>query len=111
MEDIEKQKEEEEKNSFVKIGPTSNKFEHPMHEYEDFLYDKLFKKLKENPDEVRFTTIQLANEKVQEWSDERTSYLKSKFDDILKNIASLETKVMTASFKRSNFTTFKKKYK
>jgi len=39
-----------------------NKFEHPLFEYEDFLFDKVAKMIKKNPEEIRFSTIQTAGE-------------------------------------------------
>jgi len=71
-----------------------NKFEHPLFEYEDFLFDKVAKMLKKNRDEIRFSTIQTAGERVNDYSADRIDYIKKSFMNIIDNIVNCNTKTM-----------------
>mmetsp|Transcript_17109 Transcript_17109/g.15073 ORF Transcript_17109/g.15073 Transcript_17109/m.15073 type:complete len:298 (+) Transcript_17109:9-902(+) len=67
-------------------------FEHPLLEYEDFVYDKLSKLIRKDPDEVRYSTLEQANEHITDFSDDRVDYLKTAFKSIIENVVNLETK-------------------
>ncbi|CAI2375181.1 unnamed protein product [Moneuplotes crassus] len=69
------------KNKGIKVP--KKKFDHPLHEYEDYLYNQLAKKFQSNPDEVRFSTFEQVTEHTSDW---RIDYLKTCFKNILDNI-------------------------
>ena len=48
-------------------GPSGMKFEHPLKQYEEFLYENLSKKLIESPEEVRFSMMHHTNEHIIEY--------------------------------------------
>mmetsp|Transcript_374 Transcript_374/g.349 ORF Transcript_374/g.349 Transcript_374/m.349 type:complete len:216 (-) Transcript_374:19-666(-) len=87
------------------------KFESTLHEYEDYLYDNINKKIKDNPKEVRFTTIELASEHSSDWSQDRINFLKKNFKNIIDNIVSLETKCFIGCFKDVKMQDLAKKMK
>ena len=50
------------------MGQThQNNFDHPLHEYEDFLFDKLKKKIRNNPNDARFSTIEQAYDNIHDF--------------------------------------------
>mmetsp|Transcript_7720 Transcript_7720/g.6833 ORF Transcript_7720/g.6833 Transcript_7720/m.6833 type:complete len:84 (+) Transcript_7720:212-463(+) len=73
-----------------------NQFEHPLHEYEDFVFDKLPKMMRKNPEDVRFSTLAQASEHISDYSDERIDYIKTCFSKIINNVVNFRTKLMHA---------------
>ncbi|CAI2376007.1 unnamed protein product [Moneuplotes crassus] len=63
-----------------------------LKEYEDYLYNKVFKKLQNNPEQVRYTELEQSLSRIHDWSDDRIEVVKKAFRDILDNITSLQTK-------------------
>lgn len=49
------------------LEPKNPKFDHTLHEYEDYVYNTLGPKMSSNPDEVRFTTLAQATEHIRDW--------------------------------------------
>ncbi|CAI2375771.1 unnamed protein product [Moneuplotes crassus] len=87
------------------------KFDHPLHEYEDFMYNHLAQKLQKNPEEVRFSTWEQTREKVANYSDERIDYLKKRFNDILDNMLNLHSKTYQALNRKITIKNYLKKTK
>jgi len=71
-----------------------NQFGNSLHEYEDFVFDKLPKMMRKNPEDVRFSTVSQASEHISDFSNERIDYIKTCFSKIINNIVNLRTKVM-----------------
>ncbi|CAI2374338.1 unnamed protein product [Moneuplotes crassus] len=68
-------------------------FKSRLHEYESYVFDNLYPKLKKNSSEIRFSTFQQAFTQVADYSDNRKEYIKSCFQEIYDNIIFAETKV------------------
>ncbi|CAI2376552.1 unnamed protein product [Moneuplotes crassus] len=83
-------------------------FDNTLQEYEDYFYNSLSKKLQSNPDEVRFSMIEQTFEHVYDWSDDRISFIKKCFKDILDNMLSLETKCYQTCLKNFPLSSFVK---
>ncbi|CAI2376195.1 unnamed protein product [Moneuplotes crassus] len=75
----------------VKQEP-KKRFEHSLHEYEDYVYNSLSKKILEDPKEVRYSELEQATEHVWDWSDDRVDYVKTLFNKILENMIGLGSK-------------------
>ncbi|CAI2375847.1 unnamed protein product [Moneuplotes crassus] len=67
---------------------SANKFEHSLHQYEDYVYNNLGKKILDDPAQVKYSTLEHAVEHIQEWSDDRIDYIKTLFNKILDNMVS-----------------------
>ncbi|CAI2371153.1 unnamed protein product [Moneuplotes crassus] len=80
------------KLKYSKCKQERKQFDHSLHEYEDYLYNNLGNKVLEDPDQVRYSTIEHAVEHVYEFSDDRIDYIKSLFNKILDNMISHGTK-------------------
>ncbi|CAI2374465.1 unnamed protein product [Moneuplotes crassus] len=106
----------EKKSGAAKSSDTSkNKieksFKSSLHEYEDFVYDKLNKKMLENPDEVRYTTLEQAYEHIEDYSDDRFIYIDRQFRNIINNIVGIETKIYQACLKNLKLSEIKRRMK
>ncbi|CAI2375074.1 unnamed protein product [Moneuplotes crassus] len=87
-------------NSEAKCGSKSNSNSTTtLQEHEDYLYNTIAKKLQNNPDEVRFSTIEQAHEPVYDWSDERVQFIKKLFKDIIDNLLGLQSKCYHSAIK------------
>ncbi|CAI2376369.1 unnamed protein product [Moneuplotes crassus] len=74
-------------------------FEHRLLEYEDYAYNKLFKKVGTNPEKVRYSEIEQTIENICDWSDNRIDYIKSLFNKILENMIGIGSKCYYAGHK------------
>ncbi|CAI2376510.1 unnamed protein product [Moneuplotes crassus] len=74
-------------------------FEHRLLEYEDYAYNKLFKKVETNPEKVRYSEIEQTIENICDWSDNRIDYIKSLFNKILENMIGIGSKCYYAGHK------------
>jgi len=70
-------------------------------DHEEYVEGKLIKKLHQDPQEVRFSTIDQA---FTNMSEMRVEYIKQGFNDILQNISSTGTKCFRAMFKSTRMT-------
>ncbi|CAI2375446.1 unnamed protein product [Moneuplotes crassus] len=80
-----------------------------LQEQENYLYNTVSKKLKNNPDEVRFSTLEQAYEPVYDWSEQRARLIKKLFQDILDNILGLQSKCFHSAVKEFPLYRFMKK--
>ncbi|CAI2369775.1 unnamed protein product [Moneuplotes crassus] len=64
-----------------------------------FRYNNIFKKVKNEPDNLRHTMIQQAYENIGEFSPARIELVKKQFKEILDNIVAFDTKVIHCCFK------------
>ncbi|CAI2369869.1 unnamed protein product [Moneuplotes crassus] len=81
---------------------TINKYSHPLHEYEDFMDNQMKKIMIRDPSEIRYSTMLQMKNQSADYSDNRRNFLKQKFDDILQNIACINTKCFMAGSKNVN---------
>ncbi|CAI2374395.1 unnamed protein product [Moneuplotes crassus] len=91
--------------------------QHPLKDFEDYIYNKLAFKMRVNPDEVRFSTLEHACDNTNDYCSTRLSYFKSTFKDLIESILCKESKVflkILSSFKMSEIIrrlNTKKRYK
>ncbi|CAI2376861.1 unnamed protein product [Moneuplotes crassus] len=69
-----------------------SQFEHPLHEYEDYVFNTLSKKIIANPEEVRYTELEQVTENICEWSPLRIDYIKTCFKKILDSMVCLSSR-------------------
>ncbi|CAI2372863.1 unnamed protein product [Moneuplotes crassus] len=107
-------KENSVKTDITQTSTTQNaqmSFEHPLFEYEHFLYEKLYPGVRENPDEIRFSTLEQTSEHTADYSNERIDFIKKAFRDIISNVASLQTKTLQSCHKNMHVSEWIKKCK
>ncbi|CAI2375284.1 unnamed protein product [Moneuplotes crassus] len=73
-----------------------SQFESRLHEYEDYTYNNIYKKMIADPKEVRYTELEQIMEHVCEWSDDRVDYIKTCFKKILNSMVSQSSKCFYA---------------
>jgi len=83
-------------------------FEHPFIEHEKYLYTKLFPKMQEMPEEVRFSTLEQMFDKGEEL---RKDYIKKCFNDIINHIICREAKAFHSIIKNIKMSDLFRKFK
>ncbi|CAI2370644.1 unnamed protein product [Moneuplotes crassus] len=77
------------------------KFENPLFEHEDFMYNKMSHILIKNPEQARYSQLEQGWDHITDYSDERINYIKDLFKKILDNMVNLESKCTIACLKNN----------
>lgn len=80
-----------------------------MRIHENYTYHQMGRMLKEDPEQIRFSQLIMANEDVCEWNEDRIQIIKNSFNDIFEFLISKDNKCCVAANKSIKFCEYLKR--